>query len=136
MDNHEPRFLYVEDDVMSREIFEVLMKEVMGYSHLTIFEDSSNFIERLSALPDRPNVFFLDVQIDPHDGYEMLTMLRSDAVYQDAIIIAMTANVMSYDIEHLRTAGFNGLIGKPIVRRVFPQLVEKLLSGESVWYVP
>lgn len=136
MDNHEPRFLYVEDDGMSREIFEVLIKDVMGYSHLMMFEDSSNFLERLNALPTRPNIFFLDVQIDPHDGYEILKMLRDDSSYHDAIIVAMTANVMSYDIEHLRHAGFDGLIGKPIVRRVFPQLVERLLSGESIWYVP
>ena len=136
MDNHEPHFLYVEDDGMSREIFEVLLKEILGYSHLTVFEDSANFMERLNALPTNPNVFFLDIQIDPHDGYEMLKMLRSDPNYHDATVIAMTANVMSYDIEQLRQAGFDGLIGKPIMQRVFPQLVEKLLSGESVWYVP
>ena len=121
---------------MSREVLEVLIKDVLGYSQLMIFEDSSNFLERLNVLPVRPNVFFLDVQIDPHDGYEILKMLRSDPSYHDAIIVALTANVLSYDIEQLQQAGFNGLIGKPIVRRVFPQLIEKLLTGESVWYVP
>ncbi|MBN1310943.1 MAG: response regulator [Anaerolineae bacterium] len=136
MDNHEPRFLYVEDDKMSREVFEVLIKDVLGYSHLIVFENSANFLEKLSALPTSPNVFFLDVQIDPHDGYEMLKMLRSNPIYQKATVIAMTANVMSYDIEQLQQAGFDGLIGKPIVQRVFPQLVERLLTGESVWYVP
>jgi CheY-like chemotaxis protein len=136
MDNHEPRFLYVEDDGMSREILEILIKDVMGYSHLMIFEDSSNFLEKLNALPNKPNIFFLDVQIGPYDGYEMLNMLRGDPAFRDAIIVAMTANVMSYDIEHLKQAGFNGLIGKPVVRRIFPQLVKRLLTGESVWYVP
>ena len=58
------------------------------------------------------------------------------AMAHDAVIVAMTANVMSYDIEQLQQAGFDGLIGKPVVRRIFPQLVERLLAGESVWYVP
>jgi hypothetical protein len=43
---------------------------------------------------------------------------------------------MSHDIEQLREAGFSGLIGKPILKEIFPELVEKLLAGESVWYVP
>jgi CheY-like chemotaxis protein len=51
-------------------------------------------------------------------------------------VIAMTANVMSHDVEHLKKAGFSGLIGKPILKEVFPQLVKNILNGEAVWYVP
>jgi two-component system, cell cycle response regulator DivK len=128
--------LYVEDDMMSREIVKILFELVMGYANLTTFDNSSNFMERVRALPKPPGLIMLDVQVGPHDAYEMLGMLRSDPAYEKTIVIAMTANVMSYDVEKLKQAGFNGLIGKPIMRDAFPGLIGKIVSGESVWYVP
>ena len=136
MSNPQPHFLYVEDDMRSRKVVELLLSRVMGYEHVTIFEDSANFMERVRALPTIPDVIFLDVQIKPHDGYAMINMLRSDPTYQKATIIAMTANVMSHDVEQLQQVGFSGLIGKPILKENFPDLVKKLLAGESVWYIP
>jgi two-component system, cell cycle response regulator DivK len=136
MTSPDDMFLYVEDDGMSREIVEILFKMVMGYPNLIVFEDSANFMERLRALPKVPSLIMLDVQVGPHDAYQMLTMLRSDPAYEKTIVIAMTANVMSYDVEKLKQAGFNGLIGKPIMRDAFPGLIAKLAAGEPVWYVP
>ena len=136
MNHVQPHFLYVEDDMSSRKVVELLLTKVMGYRHVTIFEDSVNFMERVRALPQAPDVIFLDVQITPHDGYEMIKMLRSEPDYQQATIIAMTANVMSHDVEQLQQVGFSGLIGKPVLKENFADLVEKLLSGEPIWYVP
>ena len=136
MNEAQPYFLYVEDDMRSRKVVELLLTKVMGYRDVTVFENSENFMERVRALPQVPDVIFLDVQIAPYDGYEMIRMLRSDADYQQATIIAMTANVMSHDVEELRRVGFSGLIGKPVLKENFADLVEKLLHGEQVWYVP
>lgn len=136
MSTPQPNFLYVEDDMRSRKVVELLLGRVMGLKNITIFEDSANFMERVKALPVVPDVIFLDVQITPHDGYAMINMLRSDPAYQDATIIAMTANVMSHDVEQLQQVGFSGLIGKPVLKENFPDLVKKLLAGESVWYIP
>ncbi|MBN1564782.1 MAG: response regulator [Anaerolineae bacterium] len=132
----QPRFLYVEDDMRSRMVVKMMLTKVMQYTDVTIFEDSANFMDRVKALPQVPDVIFLDVQIAPHDGYEMIAMLRSDPAYQDTIIIAMTANVMSHDVEKLQRVGFSGLIGKPILKENFPDLINKLLNGEAVWYIP
>jgi len=131
-----PIFLYVEDDPNSRMVLEVLIKRVMGYKDLTIFADSKDFESRVLALDTKPNVIFLDIQIGPYDGYEMLKMLRAMPDYQDTIIIAMTANVMSHDVEQLKKVGFDSLIGKPIVKDIFPELVDRILSNEDVWYIP
>jgi CheY-like chemotaxis protein len=136
MSKTQPHFLYVEDDMRSRKVVELLLTKVMGYREVTIFEDSADFMERVRALAQVPDVIFLDVQIAPHDGYEMIKMLRSEPDYQQATIIAMTANVMSHDVEQLRGVGFSGLIGKPVLKENFADLVDKLLNGEQVWYVP
>ena len=136
MDTHNPKFVYVEDDLMSQEVVRVLLQNVLGFPSLTVFTNSTNLLERLDRLSEKPDVFFLDVQIGPHDGFEMLNMLRNNPSYQAATIVAMTANVMAHDIEALRKAGFDGLIGKPIRKKVFPSLVQNLIAGEAVWYVP
>src|SRR5689334_7476283 len=123
MNNQDPMFLYVEDDMMSRKVMEMMLKRVMGYQKLTLFEDSADFLNRMMALPERPYVIFLDVQIAPVDGYGMLGMLRQSEQFADATIVAMTANVMSHDIDALQQAGFDGLIGKPVMKEVIPDLV-------------
>ena len=127
--------LYVEDDCNSRKVMSLLIERVMKLP-LTIFENSANFMENINQLEALPNIIFLDIQMQPHDGYEVLKMLRADERFHETTIIAMTANVMSHDVEQLKQAGFNGLIGKPIMKDVFPQLMERILVGEAVWYVP
>jgi CheY-like chemotaxis protein len=132
----KPVFLYVEDDHRSRMVLQVFIERVMNYQTLTMFEDSQDFEAKVQALDPKPNVIFLDIQISPLSGYQMLEILRKLTAYEKTFVIAMTANVMSHDVEALKKAGFTGLIGKPLVKEVFTQLVERILAGESVWYVP
>jgi CheY-like chemotaxis protein len=130
-----PPLLYVDDDANSREIVKLLIVKVMKIPDITIFEESHDFMEKVRALPAVPAVVFLDIQMRPHDGFAMLKMLRSDTTYDKTRIVAMTANVMATDVEALKAAGFNGLIGKPIVRQVFPDLLRQILAGQAVWFI-
>ncbi len=127
-------FLYVEDDPMSREVMTMLMGNVLNYP-IEIFEDSANFVERYQALERQPDVIFLDIHMEPIDGYEILRILREDLQLKDVIIIAMTASVMAVDVEQLKEAGFSGLLGKPIRNRTFPEMLERILDGEPIWYI-
>jgi CheY-like chemotaxis protein len=133
---HKPVFLYVEDDFASRQVLKVLITRILGYEHLVIFENSADFMTRLRGLERKPTIAFLDIQMRPHNGFELLNMLRQDPDYAHMTVIAMTANVMSSDVEQLKASGFDGLIGKPIDNDIFPQLVTRILAGESVWYLP
>jgi two-component system cell cycle response regulator DivK len=132
----QPTFLYVEDDEFSREITRLLLIDVMGFSQLTLFADSADFLARLQALSYIPSVIFLDIQMGPPDGYQMLALIRSDPAYRDSRVIAMTANVMAHDVERLQQVGFDGLIGKPLRKKLFPQMIERILAGEKIWFVP
>ncbi len=135
MSETQPTILYVEDDANSREIMRLLLVKVMKFPGLTVLEDNSNFMEKVSAIQVVPTVIFLDIQMKPYDGYEMLRMLRCDHRYEHVPIIAMTANVMASDVEGLKAAGFNGMIGKPIQRQVFPDLLKQILTGQPVWFI-
>jgi two-component system cell cycle response regulator DivK len=128
-------FLYVEDDSSSRHLIKILMATVLGYTQLTIFEDSSDFLDRVRALPAVPDVIFMDIHVAPLDGYALLEMLRSEPGYKDVPVVAMTAGVMAADVSKLKRAGFNGLIGKPIRKKVFPEQLDKIMAGEPIWEV-
>ncbi len=128
-------FLYVEDDPMSRQVLELLLRYILVEVDLTVFEDSQDFEARIRALSPPPQVIFLDIQVEPYNGYEMLAMLRQNPDYEHATIIALTASVMTEDVEKLQQAGFDGLVGKPVRKKTFPELLQKILAGEPVWFV-
>lgn len=130
-----PSFLYVEDDMLSREVMDVILREVLGYTEVTIFEDSRDFTQRVEQLPHIPDVIFLDIHMQPDDGFHLLAMLRENPYYENSRIIAVTASVMNTEINILQKAGFDGVIPKPINQRTFGDVVTRILNGETIWSI-
>jgi CheY-like chemotaxis protein len=128
-------FLYVEDDPMSREAMDLILKRVLQAGQVTVFENSSNFLERVRSLPYEPDIVLLDIHMEPLTGFEMLEVLRAEPAYQDAKIIALTASVMNDEVTLLRTSGFDGAIGKPINVATFPDTIQAILDGVDIWHI-
>lgn len=128
-------FLYVEDDPKSQDALRLVLSRIMGAEHVYIFSDSSNFMQRVRQLSHKPDLFLIDIQVAPHDGFEMLKMLRADENYEDSKIVALTASVMDEEVNLLKQSGFNGMCGKPIQVAAFPSLIRRILGGEDVWTV-
>ncbi len=128
-------YLYVDDDMPSRRVVELILHRAMGVESLFIFDSSEVFIERLKALPQRPDLILLDIHMYPHDGFELLSEIRKDPDHCHARVVAVTASVMNEEISRLRTSGFDGAVGKPLNMREFPTLIKRILEGEIVWYV-
>lgn len=127
-------YLYVEDDPLSREVLETLMTRVISVADLLIFEDSKEFVERLKALDSEPDFVLLDIHVEPHDGYELLSMIRQIPTLS-CKVIAVTASVMAEEVKRLKAAGFDGAIAKPLDMGTFPDLIRRLEAGESIWQV-
>jgi len=89
----------------------------------------------VSRLENRPNIILLDIHVAPHDGFEMLKMLRQNDQFARAKIIALTASVMNEEVEQLREAGFDGAIAKPLSIQTFPDLIQRVITGETVWHI-
>jgi two-component system, OmpR family, response regulator len=133
--NTEPVFLYVEDDLFSRQIMQLLLERVMKFNHVFIFENSQDFMARLEALPRKPDLIFLDIHMQPDDGFTLLAMLRSHNDYKHLRVAAVTASVMNEEVERLNKAGFDGVLAKPIDQTIFPDVVQRILKGERIWNV-
>ena len=71
----EPAFLYVENDELSQEVMRALLTRGLGYRTLTVVETSDCFEEKLTDLDPKPDVIFLDIHMEPIDGFEMLQLI-------------------------------------------------------------
>jgi two-component system, sensor histidine kinase len=131
----QPVLLYVEDDPLSRQVMQMLIERGLGFEHLTIFDDSNNFLPRLEALSPQPDIIFLDIHMKPYNGFEVLEMIRNHEVFYNIPVVAVTASVMSEEIDSLKDAGFDAGISKPVDQGFFSEFIYRVLQGESVWHV-
>lgn len=131
----KPLILCIDDDEHNRTILSILLYDVMNFTKVQFWADSNNFVERMLALPEKPALILMDIQVRPLNGYQMLELLRQQPDLQAIKVIALTASVMEDQVNKMKQAGFDGLIGKPIVRHLFPKIVQKLMAGESIWYI-
>lgn len=128
-----PFFLYIENDELSREVMKTLLTRGLGYHHVAMFETSAHFEQHLRGLKHKPDVIFLDIHMEPIDGFEMLKVIRQNKEYHGTPVIALTASVMSEEVRRLREAGFDGVIAKPIDYDTFPRALNRILKGEQIW---
>ena len=135
MTTKQPAILYVEDDPQSRKLMSMLLKGRMKLPHVTILEDSENFQAHVEALDPKPDIILLDIHMKPLNGFEMLTLLRTYDWVQNTPIVALTASVMSEEVQRLRSIGFNGCLAKPIDLQTFPDTLERILEGETIWRI-
>jgi CheY-like chemotaxis protein len=135
MTSNEPVILYVEDDPQSRKLMSMLLKGRMKLPNVTILEDSQDFLANVEALDPKPDVILLDIHMKPFNGFEMLTMLREIEWLDGTPVVALTASVMNEEVQKLRTIGFNGCLSKPIDLQTFPETLERILDGETIWRI-
>lgn len=128
-----PVVLYVEDDVLSREIMSIIFRRVMDNPNLILFENSANFIGKLEKLPSRPQIILTDIYMAPEDGITMLHKLRTHPDYASIPVAAITASMARLDVEKIREAGFDGMLVKPIIPTHFPGQLARLINRESIW---
>ncbi|MFN8531315.1 MAG: response regulator [Anaerolineae bacterium] len=128
-----PSVLYVEDDLLSREIMILVFRRVLENPHLTIFENSARFMERLTLLPRPPQLILLDIYIEPHSGFEVLRMIRTHPDFAHTPVAAVTASSSPSELKRMMQAGFDGVILKPVFAGTLPEQLDRLMNGGKVW---
>ena len=135
MNCQQPVLVYVEDDEASILIMKMVVERVMGLPTLHVLQSRADFVQQVKGLGVVPDVFLLDIQMKPYDGVELLAMLRGDSQFKESKVIALTASVTNEEISLLKNGGFDGAIAKPLNINAFPDLIAKIIDGESVWYI-
>jgi len=135
MNPQQPVIVYVEDDENSIFVMKMVTEKVMGLQTLHVLPSSADFVKQVKEIGSMPDIILLDIHMKPFDGFELLSMLRGDSQFADSKVIALTASVTNEEVDQLKKSGFNGAIAKPLNLDVFPDLVKRIVNGESVWFI-
>lgn len=127
--------LYVEDDPGSRDVVRMVQRMNPGVFELTVFDDSYDFEQRLLRLNPQPDLILLDIHVDPFTGFDMLAMIRNRPEYDATPVVALTASVMNEEVQILQDSGFHGVVSKPLNLDEFPNIIQRIMQGEEIWYV-
>ncbi|HFQ93481.1 MAG TPA: response regulator [Anaerolineae bacterium] len=127
----EAYIVLVEDDPNAQIITLDLLR--LGganrcYSRKTV-DSAIAFAEKLPQV----DLFLVDINIPIRSGYELLADVRQHETLNQAKVVAITAGTLDADIEKARQLGFDGFLSKPLKPAEFPQQVQRILDGESVW---
>lgn len=130
-----PYILIIEDDPTNRKVLKILLQKKLKFEHVEEWSNSVNFLEKFKEMPTLPDLVIMDIMLPPTDGFGMIEQIRQEPTLQQMRVVAHTASVMQDQVLRMKESGFDGLISKPIMRDHFPQLIHRLLDGESIWYV-
>jgi len=114
--NYGKRVLLAEDNLVNRAIAARTL-EALGLE-VIVAENGQEAVERLAEQPD---LVLMDIQMPVMSGLEAAGLIRQRGFVGP--ILAMTANVMTDDIERYLAEGMDGHIPKPFMPA---QLVKEL----------
>lgn len=103
------KILIAEDNEMNRELIETILSH-HEFETVTASNGDEAIKVAASALPD---LILMDIQMPKIDGFSALAKIRESEGLALIPVVAITGNVMPYDIEKIETSGFNGIIHKP-----------------------
>ena len=105
------RLLLVDDNAINRSVARLLLAPTG-----VVVTEATNGKEALDRLTNQTfDVVLLDVHMPIMDGTEAIKHIRAaDAPWRDVPVIALTADAMSGEREHLLSIGMSGYVSKPI----------------------
>lgn len=122
--------LVVEDNVSNF----VLIARMLGFLGIHCEWKTSGYevLEYADSLP-RLDLILMDIRLPYEDGYGAMRKIRSSPRLKNTPIIAVTAEASVEQIKKARAAGFDGFLGKPLDPDRFPDQIQQILSGQSIW---
>jgi two-component system cell cycle response regulator DivK len=126
------RVLIVEDNARNYALLARLLS-FMGVRQTEWKRSGWQILEFAREAMPQVDLILLDIHLPEEDGYEVLTRLREDNFFHSTRIVAVTADITSPNLSRARCAGFDGFLAKPIDVDRFPDQIQRILEGESVW---
>lgn len=124
--------LIVEDNTRNYALLARLLS-FMGVKKTEWKRSGWQVLEFAQDTMPRLDLILLDIHLPEEDGYKVLTRIREDDHFRDTRIVAITADITSENLVRAQTAGFDGFLAKPIDVDQFPDQIQRILEGETVW---
>lgn len=107
------RVLVAEDNPDNQLLLQLILEQVNA--GFVIVDNGHKAVERL--LSEDFDLVFMDMQMPVMGGEEATRLIRHAGI--NVPVIALTANVMTEDVERYREAGCQAVLAKPVVRKDF-----------------
>jgi CheY-like chemotaxis protein len=118
------KILIVDDNPQNLKLARVLLLGE-GYDVKTA-PDAEEALRVLSNF--YPDLILMDLQLPGMDGLDLTRRLKSDPVYRNICIVALTAYAMRGDKEKALAAGCDGYLAKPIDTDQLPKDVRSYID--------
>ncbi len=120
------RCLVVEDSPTMRQLIVFALKRIPG---LEIVE-ASDGVDALKKLPDGQfDVMLTDINMPIMDGLKLISLMKSNPIYQDIPVVVITTEGAREDREKGLALGAMSYITKPIQTTGLLKVIKEILSG-------
>ncbi len=120
----------VEDDAHSLIAIGSILKSLgIAYKRDT---SGGVVVAKVRLMFPRPSFILLDMDLPGGDPYTIVRDLKADPALTHIPVIAISDSSL-LAVEQVREAGFAGYMTKPLPRREFGALLERILAGEQIW---
>jgi signal transduction histidine kinase/CheY-like chemotaxis protein len=114
------RILLAEDIAMNRELA-VMLLEQAGHSVVAV---TSGIQAIETAECEEFDLILMDIQMPKMDGLTAIKLLR-EKLDRQTPIVAMTANILPFQVQQFKKAGFNDYLAKPLDRRELAKILSQ-----------
>ena len=122
--------LYIIEDTPSAQF---LYKEILNTIDVTfkLFNSGEDFLDFISVNDAGKNsLIIMDIGLPGIDGVELLKKVKAyKSNWKNLPVIAVTAHVMTHEIDHYKDQGFTQVIQKPIQVKSFTELIQRYLKN-------
>ncbi|MEK0158155.1 ATP-binding protein [Pseudoalteromonas piscicida] len=118
----DKNLLLAEDNPLNQKIFSAMIKPTEA--NLVIAQDGEEAITLYHEL--KPDIFFVDIQMPKKDGLKVCSEVRKQD--KRTPLIAVTANVMSGDLENYQQLGFDNCVAKPIDMKKLYEVINTVVN--------
>jgi DNA-binding response OmpR family regulator len=122
------RILVVEDNRLNSELLRDWL-EVEGYEVATAADLNAAFA---AVRSQPPNAVLLDIQLGSEDGLSLASWMREQAVLSEIPVIAVTAQAMVAERQHILESGCKSIVSKPVDFTVLQHQLQLWLSCSAV----
>ncbi|MDK1310973.1 ATP-binding protein [Pseudoalteromonas ardens] len=120
------KVLLAEDNLINQQIFSAMMKK----THATLIMAGNGKLAMECFNEDRPDLFFVDIQMPVMDGIEVCQQVKSTDYHNP--LIAITANVLPEDVNRYLSLGFDDFVAKPIDMQTLFETITRVLDKQAL----
>lgn len=93
----------------------------------------ANVLEHLHAMQPRPDFILLNIDLPYADGFTIGHMILRDRQLSAIPVIMIGTQNADEMVTQVQQIGFAGYIAKPLPKKLFGDIIRRVLSGEHVW---